>query len=185
MLKPLIKWGSTMRVLLDGLYAVTALLAGVALVLIALIIIVQVVARVVSIQVPSADEFAAYALVATGFLALAPTYRRGEHIRVGLLVDRLVGQPRRWVEIAVLVASLLMAGWATWWSGRFVWDSYRFHDVSQGLIAVPLWIMQLAIPFGLGVLVIAFLDDLVMSLRGGGPHFMSAKQSVDDPMFER
>lgn len=174
-----------MRAVLNGLYGLTALLAGTALVLIAVIIIVQVVARVASIQVPSADEFAGYALVATGFLALAPTYRRGEHIRVGLVVEKLAGRPRRLIEIAVLMACIVMSGWATWWVGRFVWDSYRFNDVSQGLVAVPLWIMQIAMPIGLGVLVIAFLDDLVTSLRGGDPHFLSVKQGADEPMFER
>ena len=41
------------------------------------------------------------------------------------------------------------------------YDSWRFHDMSQGVIAVPLWLPQLGYSSGLVILLIAFVDELV------------------------
>jgi TRAP-type C4-dicarboxylate transport system permease small subunit len=174
-----------MRRALDLLYGLSAFLAALSLVAIALTIIVQVVARALAIQVPSADEFAAYFLVATGFLALGPTYRRGEHIRVGLLIDRFGGAGRRVVEILVLAVAIVAVAWATWWIGRMVHDSWRFHELSQGLIPVPLWIPQSAMLVGFAVFLIALVEDLVTGLRGGTPSYLAVREDTDAPQFER
>jgi TRAP-type C4-dicarboxylate transport system permease small subunit len=174
-----------MRRALDMLYGLSAALAALSLVAIAAIIVAQVVARALAVQVPSADEFAAYFLVATGFLALGPTYRRGEHIRVGLLIDRFSGGPRRVVESLVLGAAIIAISWATWWTGRMVWDSYRFHELSQGLIPVPLWVPQSAIVIGFAVFLIALVEDFLVALRGGTPSYLAVKADEQAPQFER
>jgi TRAP-type C4-dicarboxylate transport system permease small subunit len=174
-----------MRRALDALYALSGFLAALSLIAIAAIIVAQVVARALSIQVPSADEFAAYFLVGTGFLALAPTYRRGEHIRVGLLIDRFAGAPRRGVEILVLAVAIIAVGWATYWLGRMVHDSFRFHELSQGLIPVPLWIPQSAMVIGFAVFLIALIEDFITALRGGTPTYLAVKADDNAPQFER
>ncbi len=54
------------------------------------------------------DELAQYLLVWTGFAGWIIASRRRSHIRIGLIVDRLKGLPRRLAEIAIqlLVAAL-------------------------------------------------------------------------------
>jgi TRAP-type C4-dicarboxylate transport system permease small subunit len=174
-----------MRRSLDALYGITAALAGLALVAIAGLILAQMAGRWVGFQVRSADEFAGYALVATSFLAMGPTYRRGEHIRVGLLIDRLKGAARRVAEAAVLVFALACVTWGTWWAGRFVYDSFRFHELSQGLVPVPLWLPQAPMALGLAVFAIALLDDLFAHARGRPLSFQSNAAPQDGPGFER
>lgn len=174
-----------MRRLLDALYAATAALAALALVSIALVIVAQMAGRWLGTQVRSADEFAGYALVAASFLAFAPTYRAGEHIRVGLVIERLSGAPRRGLEGLVLVAAIVAVGWATWWAGRFVYDSWRFHELSQGLVPVPLWIPQAPMAFGLFVFLVALVEDLVALVRGGTPSHLAPRAADTGPGFER
>jgi TRAP-type C4-dicarboxylate transport system permease small subunit len=177
---------STLRSPLEPLYKLTAFLAVAALVAIAAIILADVILRQFGGQVKSSDDFAGYALVATGLLGLAPTYRRGEHIRVGLLIDRLSGGARRAVELSCLGFGVLATGWASYWTGLFVYDSWRFHEVSQGLIPIPLWAPQSAMFMGLFVLFIAMAEDLVRVLTGGTASYMAAASSdLELPSFER
>jgi TRAP-type C4-dicarboxylate transport system permease small subunit len=175
-----------MRSPLEPLYKLTAFLAVAALVSIAAIILADVILRQFGGQVKSSDDFAGYALVATGMLGLAPTYRRGEHIRVGLLIDRVSGRSRKALELLCLVFGVVAVGWASWWTGRLAYDSWAFGEVSQGLVPVRLWMPQFLMFFGLFVLLVAMLEDLLLLITGGEPSTM-AKASADAelPSFER
>jgi TRAP-type C4-dicarboxylate transport system permease small subunit len=157
----------------DPLYKLTAFLAVVAMIAIAGIILADVTLRQFGGQVRSSDDFAGFALAATGFLGLASTYRRGEHIRVGLLLDRLKGKRRKAAEIFSLSVSLVAITWATWWIGRLVYDSWRFHEVTMGLVPILVWIPQSALFLGLAVLWIAMAEDLVRILMGKNPSYIA------------
>lgn len=176
-----------MRSPLQPLYTAMEILSGLALIGIGGVILTDVLLRFVGRQVPASDDFSGYGLVAVLFLGLAPAYRRGEHIRVGLIVDRLRGRVRHGLEIVLLALAFVAIAWAAFWCGRLAWDSWRFHDVAQGLIAVPLWIPQLAMPLGLGVFAAALLEDLIGALRGGTPSYLAhaAAAAEDAPTFER
>lgn len=174
-----------MRSVLDPLYRLTALMAVTALIAIAAIILADVTMRQFGGQIRSSDDFAGYALVATCMLGLAPTYRRGEHIRVGLLIERLGGTARRLVEGACLGFGVVAFGWASWWTGRFVYDSWRFNDVSQGLLSIPLWIPQFFMFFGIFVMLIALCEDVVRLVTGRAPSYMSHAATTELPTFER
>ena len=103
---------------------------------------------------------------AAGFLALAHTFKRNEHIRVTLLLSSLHGSTRRAMEVWALAAAALLAALAAWYSCRLCWQSYTFRDISTGNDATPLWLPQLSMAIGSVVLAIAILDELVLELRG-------------------
>lgn len=174
-----------MRKVLQIVYGATAALAGLSLVAIAAIIVIQVVARFAGTQFRGADDFAGFALAATSFLALGPTYRHAEHIRVGLLIERFTGRVRLVIEMVALAIATTGTGWATWWIGRFVYDSWRFNELSQGLVPVPLWIPQSAMLLGLLVFLIALIEDMVRVMAGSEPSYLTARQTSDAPTFER
>jgi TRAP-type C4-dicarboxylate transport system permease small subunit len=165
-----------MRSPFDPLYKLTSFLAVAALIGIAGIILLDVTLRQFGGQVKSSDDFAGFCLAATGFLGLASTYRRGEHIRVGLFMDRLTGQRRRWLEIVATIISLVAVAWATWWIGRLVYDSWRFHELTMGLVPILLWVPQSALFFGLAVLLIAMAEDLWALIRNKTPSYLAATQ---------
>ncbi len=120
---------------------------------------------------------AAYLMAAAGFLALAHTLKRGEHIRVTLLLAALRGGARRALEVWALAAATLLAALFAFYSVRLAWQSHQFHDISTGNDATPLWIPQLGMALGTLILLVAFVDELVLELRGR----RQAATSGDEP----
>jgi TRAP-type C4-dicarboxylate transport system permease small subunit len=105
-------------------------------------------------------------MAGAGFLALAHTLKRNEHIRVTLLLSGLHGTGRRALEIWALGAASLLALLSAYYSARLAWQSWRFNDVSTSNDATPLWIPQLTMAVGTAVLAIAVVDEFVQQLRG-------------------
>ena len=155
-----------MRTALSALYRTAEFLGAVLFVLIVLPILGLIFVRPFGHTIPAADEFAGYAMAGSFALMLGPTLRRGAHIRVGIIIDRLRGGPKRALELVCLAfATALSAYFAFHWS-RMTWQSYDFGDVSQGVVPIPLWIPQAVMAVGLVILAIAFLDDLVAVAQG-------------------
>lgn len=140
--------------------------AAVALVAIALVILAQIVARLAGTQVPAADDFAAWAMAASAFLALPYALHHGEHIRVTLILGRLQGGAARAVETLATALGLGLAAWAAWQAGAFVFDSWRYDEVAQGVLRVPMWIPQLPMPIGLALLAALLAERLWRCLSG-------------------
>jgi TRAP-type C4-dicarboxylate transport system permease small subunit len=155
-----------MRRFLDALYDGAALLAALAMVGLLLMVLLSIVSRQLHFHLPGTDAYAGYLMAAAGFLALAHTLKRGEHIRVTLLLASLKGGARRAMELWALAAATLLAGLSAFYACRLSWQSYSFHDVSTGNDATPLWIPQLAMAAGSVILAVAFLDELVLELKG-------------------
>lgn len=111
-------------------------------------------------NIPGLDAYAGYSIAATLFLALPETLRRGEHIRVTLLLQRLPAPLRRVFETGCLLAGFGLALYLAWYACRLVWVSYETHDVSQAADATPLWIPQLSMALGCIGFATAFADAL-------------------------
>lgn len=176
-----------MRRALDSLYKLCGALAAFAMLLIAALILIQVVLRFFGSQIKSADDIAGWALVATIILGLAPTYRHNAHIRVTLLIDRfrLGTSARTFLERAVTALSVLLVGWAAYVSFHFVWESYTYNDLNQGLVAIPMWIPQSFMAFGFIVFLVALVDDLIVDLSGGTQSHLAAAADGDEMPVER
>ncbi len=155
-----------MRRLLDGLYDGCAALAALFMVGLLVAALLSILGRELHFNIPGIDAYAGYLMAGAGFLALAHTLKRGEHIRVTLLIGRLSGAARRGLELWSLFAASLLALLSAFYSARLAWQSYSFHDISTSNDATPLWIPQLAMVLGTLVLAIAFIDELVLEARG-------------------
>jgi TRAP-type C4-dicarboxylate transport system permease small subunit len=105
-------------------------------------------------------------MAACGFLALAHTLKRGEHIRVTLILEHLGAKAQRALELAALVVATLLAALFAYYSIRLAFQSWQFNDISTGNDATPLWIPQLGMAGGTLVLLIAILDELVLEWTG-------------------
>lgn len=155
-----------MRRLLDALYDGAAALAALCMVGLLAMVLLAILGRELNFHLPGTDAYAGYLMAAAGFLALAHTLKRGEHIRVTLLVQALAGPARKAIELWALGAATLLAALFAWFSVRLAWQSYKFNDVSTSNDATPLWIPQLLMAAGTLVLLVAFVDELVLELRG-------------------
>src|SRR5215510_2074337 len=173
------------RTLLDRLYLLAGYAAGGFMVLIFVLMMVLSAGRPLGINLPAGDDFTAWCMAAMAFLGLAHTFRSGEMIRVGLLIDRLEGRTRHVIEIVSLCIGCGFVGFFAWHAVAMNYDSWRFHDMSQGVLAVPLWIPQLGYSGGLVILFIAFVDELVHVLRGHAPRYEKPKAESAEEVVEQ
>lgn len=155
-----------MRKLLDGLYTGAAALAALFMVGLLIMVGLSIVSRQMGFHVRGTDAYAGYLMAGSGFLALAHTLKKGEHIRVTLLINALKGGARRGLEIWSLAAATLLSLLFAFYSVRLAWQSHVFHDISTANDATPLWLPQLGMAIGTVILAIAFIDELVLELRG-------------------
>ena len=155
-----------MRKLLDGLYAVSGWLAGLSMIGVLLMVLLTVVSRLFSFAAPGTDAYAGYAMAGAGFLALASTLKKGEHIRVTLVLGMLKGKALKAMELLALSIAVLLSGFLAFYSARLVQQSVEFHDISVGIDATPMWIPQTLMAVGTFIFFIAFVDELVLEILG-------------------
>ena len=174
-----------LRKALDGLYLLAGYAAGLFLIAIFVLMMALSAGRPLGINLPAGDDFAAWCMAATAFLGLAHTFRNGEMIRVGLLIDRFDGRTRRVIEIVSLVTGCGFIGFFAWHAVVMNYQTYVFGDMAQGVVPVPLWIPQLGYSGGLVILLIAFVDELVHVLRGNDPRYEKPKPQTAEEIVER
>lgn len=150
---------------LHRLYRISGLLSAASLVLICVLIMAQVIARNLGSTVRDAEEFAAWAMAAAGFFGLPYALHCGSHIRVEVIMRFIPRSLHHPMEVVVSVIGLGLSAYLAWYCTAFVIESYRFNEVSQGLIPVPLWLPQLPMAIGTILLTIAFGERLVRVLR--------------------
>jgi TRAP-type C4-dicarboxylate transport system permease small subunit len=156
---------------LDWVFHVAGMVSALFLAAIALLTFVQIVGRMMGYLISTGTELAGFCMAASIFLALAWTLRSGGHIRVTLFLQRLPSQARRGVEIWCLGVAALAIGFFAYAAVGMAWESYRFDDVSVGIIVVPLWIPQMAMAIGVFLMEIAVLEQLIRVLVGQDPAY--------------
>ena len=163
------------RAALDALYDGAAWIAALFLIGTLAMVVVGIAGRLLHFHVPGPDAYAGYFMAGSAFLALAHTLKRGEHIRVTLLIGKAGADARRAFELWSLAVATLLATLFAVFSVRLAYQSWLFNDVSTASDATPLWIPQLAMAAGTLVLAIAFVDELALEWRGARRHAAPAE----------
>lgn len=166
-----------MRKSLDALYNGAAALAALFMVGLLGMVLLSILGRQLHFHIPGTDAYAGYLMAASGFLALAHTLKRGEHIRVTLLLAALNGRWKKGLELWALGFATALSALFAWYCCRLAWQSYMFHDISTASDATPLWIPQIAMAVGALILAIAFTDELTLEVTG-----QRAEKSNDEPL---
>ena len=132
--------------------------------------------REAGILIRGAEDIVAWLCAAAAFFALGHTFRHGELVRVGLWINRL-GTRGRWLaELVALGLTCAFVAYMLWAVSRFVYESWQFHEVAQGLLRVPIWIPQLSLVLGVLIFFIAVVDELVLVLRKQKPTYQVAEE---------
>jgi TRAP-type C4-dicarboxylate transport system permease small subunit len=161
---------------LDRLYAASGALAALCLASIAVVMLAQAAMRELGMLFRGADDIVSWLCAGSAFLALGHTFRRGELVRIGLVVDRLPARVRRPVNLAALAVAVAFVGYMVYAVTRFVYESWQFNEIAQGLIQIPIWIPQMSFVLGALILFVAMLDELVVLARGGKPAYQAAEE---------
>ena len=178
-----------MRRILDTLYESALWAAALCLATIALLVGAQLAGRILDgtlalLNLPRTDfvvlslaEISGYLLAAASFLALAPTLRAGAHIRVTMALNGLSEGPRRVAELFAFGLATVAAGYMTWHFANFAYVSFKFNEVSSGVVRVQLGYPQAVVALGALILFVALLDELVTVATRGRPSFRDAEEA--------
>lgn len=150
---------------LQGLYLLCGVLAAIFLAGIAVATLYQVIARQMGMAIET-TEISGFFLAASTFLGLCYTLVNGGHVRVGLVSQYASPGTHKAVELWCCAVGASITGYAAVQVTLFTIETYRFGDLSPGMMAVPLWIPQSALAFGLIVLTVAILEQATLIWRG-------------------
>jgi TRAP-type C4-dicarboxylate transport system permease small subunit len=165
-----------LRRALDLLYWASGALAAVCLAGICVLMLAQAAGREFGLLIRGADDITAWLCAASAFFALGHTFRHGELVRVGLWLELLKPAARRWAELFALGISAAFVAYMVWAVTGFVYESWKFKEVAQGLLKVPIWIPQLSFALGATIFLIAVLDELLSVLRNEKPAYQVAEE---------
>lgn len=155
--------GGVWDALLDGLGFVVAVVTAA----MTLAVVYEVVARYFFNR-PTiwAVDFTEYALLYVTFLGAPWVLRKGAHIRIEILTERLGPRPR--LALAALV-SLLGAGVSAvlmWQGVEVTWEAYSKGQAMLKAWRVPRWVLILPIAAGSLLLTLEFLRQAWGSFHG-------------------
>ncbi len=171
-----------MRRYLDQLYLFCGWLAALCFIGLLAMVLMGIIDRYIPMPFKGTDAYSGYFMAAAGFLALAYTFRKGEHIRVNLLSNALTGKKRFAIEIWALLVGVFLTGLMAFYSIKFTLASKALRDISTSMDATPLWIPQIPMVIGCVVMFIAMVDALVATWSKGeiAPADNQAKPSFNE-----
>ena len=179
-----------MRRVLDTLYAAALWASALCLATIAVLVGLQLAGRLLDgtlalLHLPRTDfiilslnEICGYLLACASFLALAGTLKAGAHIRVTMVLAALGEGARYYVELWAFGFAACAAGYMTGQFANFAWVSFRFNEVSSGVVRVPLCYPQAAMALGAAILTVALIDEFFVVVTRGRPSFRAAEDAI-------
>ena len=111
------------------------------------------------------DELVGYLLVVSVMLAAADALREGEHIAVDIATERLSRRGRRVVLLFGLAAVAASGALLVYEGVDMVSFSRQVNLLSNGYLAMPMWIPQLAVPIGAALLIAAAVAGFAAAWR--------------------
>ena len=165
-----------MRRFLDRLYTGSGVLAALCVFAIFVLMMASALGREVGVLVRGADDITGWLCAASAFFALGHTFRHGELVRVGLWIDYLKGRSRWFAEIFALGITVAFTTYMVWAVARFVYESWKFNEVAQNLLRIPIWIPQTTFLIGVAIFLVAVLDELVLVLQKKKPTYQVAEE---------
>jgi TRAP-type C4-dicarboxylate transport system permease small subunit len=112
------------------------------------------------------DESVGYLLVASVMASIAYALRKGEHIAVDILTEKLPPAGRAATEIIGLIAVAIVASVLLFEAYETVAFSKMVGLRSNGSLAAELYLPQMMMPIGFGLLLLAALSALLRRAVG-------------------
>lgn len=135
-------------------------IAGLAVLVMTLIITMDVVLRYAFEPTKWVQEFSTYLMVVLVFLGLAFTLKENAHIKVDFIIVRLPSRVRDWlrvINLTLLFFFTLILFYLNW---RFFAVSFALKATSRTSVDVILWPAQLVMPLGLGIMILLLICNI-------------------------
>lgn len=165
--------GRRVRAALDAAYLGAAWLAGLCVLLVFVLMVGAAAFRMLGLPTRGTNDAVAWLSAAAAFLGIAHTFVHGDLVRVGLVVDGLQGRTRHAMELLALATTAAFAAYMAWWAAAGTLDSFRFGQLADGLIPMPMWIPQSSFVLGAAMFLLAVCEQLVLVALGHEPRYVT------------
>lgn len=102
-----------------------------------------------------------------GSLIAAPwCLRERRHIRITALIGLMPRRGRLAADFFAMLAVALFSAVVVVYGWEIFWDSFRRGRTTGSMLDLPVWIVELAVPFGVAVLLAQALIEAARAARG-------------------
>ena len=154
-------WSKLSKAIVNG----GGCLAGVAMIMILVIVCLEVIVRAFGSSLQVADELSGYLNAAIIFFGLGYALREGAFVRVEIVFDKLKGSLRQLASAFIVLTSLAFTGILTYFI--YTHTMYLFTQDTRvvSIMATPEWIPMTVVILGLMVLLIQLLDFVINKFK--------------------
>lgn len=171
-----------MRRVLDLVYTGCLAAAGFFLVAVFVLMVGESIFRSLGSYITGANELIGWCCAAAGFLAVPATFKRGDMVRAGFLVDQLPPALRKVALLLCLGIAFVFVSYMVWAVSHYLWDGWRTQETTQGMIEIAVWIPQLSFLVGVALLWVVVVDEAVGTLNAPAATLRAEREmSVTDP----
>ncbi len=151
----------------DGVSSGSAVLAAACLVGLVGLTVAEVLTRALwGASLLITTEYGGYLLLMVVTLGSGAALRDGAMIRISLFRQRLLPRERRRLDIGVCLLAMGLCAFGLGYGIRMVMDHKSLGILADSTAETPLWLPQLAVPVGFGLLLLQLLATALRVLRG-------------------
>jgi TRAP-type C4-dicarboxylate transport system permease small subunit len=161
---------------IESLSEASGYFCGTIVILLMSLILYEVTLRYVWGKPPAiADEISAYMLVALSFIGLAYAWKKGTHVRIEFIVNRLPAKISRWLRVVLLILALAYVVLVSKIMYSFVLSQHARGMRSPSWLMVPLFIPQIAMVVGFIILSLQLIVEVFKAVKGA--NYFAQKES--------
>ena len=143
--------------------------AGICILLITALILIEIIVRAAAgASILIAEEYSGYLLAAFGTLALAYTFKSDGHIRVDLVLSKLSGRSRGYVNLGCTLIAFFIFVFAAYETWGLFYGSWLSQETSMYYSKTRLWLPQLPIVLGTALMALQLLASVADQIQSMG-----------------
>ena len=152
--------------ILDAVTKIVAVIAGILILMPALMVFYEVVMRgLFNAPTEWSIELSVYCVLIAGFLGMSVTYAAGKHIHVDIVVGSLSPRTRCFIEVFTTCVGIFFCAVFVMESFDMAMLSLEMDNTSPSTLHTPMWIPQMALPIGMGLLLLQFVRTLLVDIE--------------------
>lgn len=158
--------GIIMEKVMKGIRKVTLEISVVAILIMAVLEIVEIFGRsVFNHSLMIVDEYAGYLMSCMVFMGLCHSYYSGSFVRVEAIYGKFKGQFKKYIDIVYTFIMIVFTAAFGYYSILLNYKSFTKHLVSTGYYMTPLWIPQVFMSVGIICFFIYTVMDLIRKIK--------------------
>lgn len=152
--------------ILNAITKIVGVIAGILLLVPALMIFYEVVMRgLFNAPTEWSIELSVYCVLIAGFLGMSVTYGAGKHIRVDIFLCNLSERTRCYIEVFTTIVGIFFCIVFVMQSFDMAMLSLEMDNTSPSTLRTPMWIPQMSLPIGIGLLLLQFVRTLLIDIQ--------------------